>query len=398
MNRINRALCFPLLAGCLLQPSARGAHPGAEQDIPPIPDLAGKVLTVNGPVDPGVLGATMMHEHIFINQNHPSNSGPTEATRVGFYLRPLTMDMLGAVIMGYKNRDNLILGNEDMAVRELEGYRKQGGGALVDATSIGLGRDPRTLLRVSNTTGVHIIMGASWYTKSWHPQDMDDRSVESLTQEIVRDVTIGVGGSGIRSGIIGEVGTIGNPLTQNEIKVIRASGRAARFTGAAVSLHTAAYAGTNDQDKILDLLESEGADLRRVILGHSDSLVKDMPLLQGLLERGVYVEFDLLGEFPMLRKRVTAAHVGEVILELIKMGYLERILLSQDVDRKISLKSYGGMGYSFVLEQFVPHLLKKGVTQAQIRTLVEENPHRGADFCSAPVRARGRTSDKRSHV
>ena len=249
----------------------------------------------------------------------------------------------------------------------------------MDATSIGLGRDPRALRRVSNTTGVHIIMGASWYTKSWHPQDMDERSVESLTQEIVGDVTVGVGGSGIRSGIIGEVGTIGNPLTQNEIKVIRASGRASRLTGAAVSLHTAAYAGTNVQAQILDLLESEGADLGRVILGHSDSLVKDMPLLKSLLERGAYVEFDLLG---LLRKRVTAAYVGEGILELIKMGYLERILLSQDVDRKISLKSYGGMGYSFVLEQFVPHLRKKGVTQAQIRTLVEDNPHRVLTFAA----------------
>ena len=109
-------------------------------------------------------------------------------------------------------------------------------------------------------------------------------------------------------------------------------------------------------------------------------MVKDIPLLKSLLERGAYVEFDLLGEFAMLRKRVTAAHVGEGILQLIKMGYLERILLSQDVDRKIFLKSYGGMGYSFVLEQFVPHLLKHGVTQAQIRTLVEENPHRVLTF------------------
>ena len=380
MNSIRSASILLLLASCLLQISVRGGGLEVTKNTPPIPDLAGKVLTVNGPIDPAALGATMMHEHIFINQNHSSSSGPTEATRVGFYLKPLAMDMLGAVIMGYQNRDNLILGDEVMAVQELEGYRKQGGGALVDATSIGLGRDPRALRRVSNTTGVHVIMGASWYTKSWHPEDMDKRSVDSLTQEIVQDVTIGVGGSGVRSGIIGEVGTIGNPLTQNEIKVIRASGRAARLTGAAVSLHTAAYAGTNDQHKILDLLESEGADLSRVILGHSDSLVKDMPLLKSLLERGAYVEFDLLGEFPMLRKRVTAAHVAEGILELIKMGYLERILLSQDVDRKIFLKSYGGMGYSFVLEQFVPHLLKKGVTQAQIRTLVEENPQRILTF------------------
>lgn len=322
----------------------------------------------------------MMHEHIFINQNHPSVSGPREASRLGFYLKPLTMDMLGRVIMGYSNRDNLILGDEETAIRELKDYQKQGGGTLVDVTSIGLGRDARALQRVSNATGVHIVMGASWYTKSWHPDDMDQHSVDDLTREIVRDVTIGVGISGIRSGIIGEVGTIGAPLTPNEIKVIQASGRASRITGAAISFHTASYAGINDQHRILDLLESEGADLGRVILGHSDNLVKDMPLLKSLLSRGVYVEFDLLGEFPMLSKPVTAAHVGEGLLELIQLGYLDRVLLSQDVDRKIMLKAYGGMGYSFVLEQFVPYLKRKGITDTQIQTLVRENPRRVLTF------------------
>ena len=379
MHRTLGTSAILLTISCLLHTFLPGASQ-EEQDFPVIPNLAGKVLTVNGPVDPAELGPTMMHEHIFINQNHPSDSGPSEATRAGFYLRRLTMDMLGAVIMGYKNRSNLILGDEEMAVREMEDYRRQGGGAIVDVTSIPLGRAPRALRRVSNSTGIHVVMGASWYSKSWHPENMAERSVEDLTREIVRDVTIGVGNSGVRSGIIGEVGTVGKPLTENEIKVIRASGRASRLTGAAVSVHTAAFKGINDQHRILDLLDSEGTNPGKVILGHSDALVKNTSLLKSLLERGVYVEFDLLGEFAMLGKRVTAAHVGEGMLELIEMGYLERILLSQDVDRKIMLKSYGGMGYSFVLEQFVPHLLGKGVTQTQIRTLVEENPQRVLTF------------------
>ena len=113
----------------------------AEETPQQILDLAGKVLTVNGPVEPDSLGATMAHEHIFINRNHRNRPAPTTATRVRFYLKPLTMDMLGAVTMGYPNRDNLILGDETTALQELADYRKRGGGTLVDVTSIGLGRD-----------------------------------------------------------------------------------------------------------------------------------------------------------------------------------------------------------------------------------------------------------------
>ena len=217
-----------------------------------IPNMAGKVLTVNGPIDPDDLGTTMMHEHILARFDNPSSDPPSEATKLNCYNRPLTIDMLGSVLnMGYRNKDNLILGDEQMAIEELRDYKMQGGNGVVDVTSIGLGRDPQGLRRVANATQIHIIMGSSWYTKDYHPKEMDERSLESLTQEIVRDVTVGVGDSWIRSGIIGAVGTVGNPLIPNEIKVIRASGRASRLTGAAVSLHTAA--GITEQEKILDL-------------------------------------------------------------------------------------------------------------------------------------------------
>ena len=347
-----------------------------------IPNMAGKVLTVNGPIDPDDLGTTMMHEHILARFDNPSSDPPSETTKLNFYNRPLTIDMLGSVLnMGYRNKDNLILGDEQMAIEELRDYKMQGGNGVVDVTSIGLGRDPQGLRRVANATQIHIIMGSSWYTKDYHPKEMDERSVESLTQEIVRDVTVGVGDSWIRSGIIGAVGTVGNPLTPNEIKVIRASGRASRLTGAAVSLHTAA--GITEHEKILDLLQAEGTDLGRVIVGHSDWLVKELPFLKRLLERGVYIEFDHLGKLSRLRKGTTGhVDVSGGIVELIQTGYLDRILLSQNVNRKVDLKAYGGLGYSFVHELFIPLLRRLGVTEEQVEMMVVTNPKRVLTFAA----------------
>ena len=232
----------------------------AQEASEQVSNLAGKVLTVNGPVDPGSLGATMAHEHIFINRNHPNQPAPTEASRVRFYLKPLAMDMLGAVTMGYPNRDNLILGDELTAVEELTDYRKRGGGTLVDVTSIGLGRDPAALRRVSRTTGVHVVMGTGWDIRAVNVGDLEKRSLDDLTRELVQDVTSGLGSGGIRSGIIGEVATAGNPLTSIDIKLVRTAGRASRITGAPVSLHSGGF-GSESTHAMLDLLEEEDTDL-----------------------------------------------------------------------------------------------------------------------------------------
>jgi phosphotriesterase-related protein len=200
----------------------------------------------------------------------------------------------------------------------------------------------------------------------------------------VRDLTVGVADTGVRAGIVGAVGTDGNPLTANEVKVIRASAQASRLTGAALSVHTGAARGINEQSGILDLLQAEGADLNRVIIGQCDYLANDLPILERLLDRGAYVQFDGLSEFsPMLRRPVTDAHVARGIVQLIKKGYLKRILLSQGVDGKIALKAYGGRGYSSVLELFVPHLKRLGVTADQIETILIGNPKTVLTFVSA---------------
>ena len=357
-----------------------------------VPNIAGKVLTVNGTMDPGELGPTIMHEHIFIDfwkDKVPPHNTP--ATDAALWDQKLALDNLHLALRRNHIKDNHVLGDEDTALAEVMEFKKNGGSTIVDVTSIGLGRDPHALRRVANGTGLKVIMGSGWYKKTYHPDDMDQRTVEDMAEEIVRDVTRGVGDTGIRSGIIGEVGIDGNPLTPNEIKSLQAAARASRATGAAISLHR----GGQGREKLqtISVLEEAGADLSRVIFGHSDRIAWDMPLMLEILGHGVYMQFDTLGkdvtslflrpaqgDTEVTPSLATTPQVIEAIPNLIEQGYGGRILLSHDVCHKNDLKGYGGNGYSFVLERVLPTLRSKGVTEEQITGLIVDNPRRVLAF------------------
>ena len=297
------------------------------------------------------------------------------------------MDILGAIQWKWDvNKDNLLLTDERTAVDELMDFKEFGGRSVVDVTSIGLKRNPAGLQRVAQATGLTIVMGASWYRRPWHPSDMDGRSVESLTDEIVRDVTVGVDGTAIRAGIIGEVGaaeSLKRPLSPNEIKVVRASARASRLTGAAISLHTGLSAG--EPPRVLDLLAEEGADLSRVIVGHAHRFAANVPYAKQLAQRGVYIQFDLLGVYGIVWTPENDRDVANAIKELMASGYGDRILLSHDVCTKSQLKKYGGNGFASVFEQFVPYLRTQGVTDQQIEMMLVRNPARVLAFAAPRV-------------
>ena len=186
-------------------------------------------------------------------------------------------------------------------------------------------------------------------------------------------------------GIIGEIGVNGGPITANEEKSIRAAARASRTTGAPISLHRGGVGGERRQT--LDLIEEEDADLGRVILGHSDEIADDLDLMVELLERGPYIQFDLIGREQAVTRidaigpetslglSVTARDAMAVIM-LIEAGYEDRILLSHDVCWKVHLKRYGGFGYSYILERFLPHLRNIGVEEVQIEKMMVHNPRR----------------------
>jgi len=180
--------------------------------------LAGKVQTVLGPIDPDELGVTMTHEHLLVSTVGVYKE-PTEASLRAKWEAPFSIEILGWLLHGRGiNKDNSKLDHIPTVVAEVNLYKEFGGTALVDATSLGLGRDPVGLTRISRATGVNIIMGGSFYVGVTHPADMDERSEESLTEQIAGDVLNGVGNTGIRSGVMGEVGCTW-PLRPNERKV-----------------------------------------------------------------------------------------------------------------------------------------------------------------------------------
>jgi phosphotriesterase-related protein len=209
---------------------------------------------------------------------------------------------------------------------------------------------------------------------------MSALTVEELTAIVVADVTTGAQGTGVRAGIIGEVGIQGRPLVDNEIKSIRASARAARITGAPLSLHS--FAAPEEMLEALDIIESEGVALSRVVMSHTGGPLSDY--LTELFGRGVFVEWDYMGQAPLGAER--DAQIAATIKAAIDAGHLRQILLSHDICTAPQLAKNGGGGYTYISERIVPALASLGVTPAEIETLLVDNPRRALTFVAPAAR------------
>ena len=275
------------------------------------------------------------------------------------------------------NRDNVILGDIATAIAEIGLYREHGGRSLVEATSIGIARDPRGLAEISRAAGVNVVMGSSYYVDSAHPPDMDARSEKAIRAEIVSDVTVGAQGTAIRAGIIGEVGCSW-PLTENERKVLRASAAAQRATGAALLIHP----GRNECAplQILAVLEEAGADLGRTVMGHLDRTVFRRDALAGIADTGCYLEWDLFGREeshypfnPEIDMPSDAKRMDDIAWAAAR-GHGRKIVVSQDICSKFRLQRYGGHGYHYLLSQVAPRMRARGFAPELLDDIFVNNP------------------------
>jgi predicted metal-dependent phosphotriesterase family hydrolase len=304
------------------------------------------VQTVRGSVAPESIGFTLPHEHTAIALWHVQS-------RWDYW--ELTAD-------------------EPVIEAELGLFRAAGGSCLADLTLPGVGRDPARLAGLSERTGLHIVMGCGWYRDAYYPPEahIDRRSVDDLADELVREATDGVGETGIRPGIIGEIGTDKPWLTPAEERVHRAAARAARRTSLAITTHAVMSDVGLAQ---LRVFEEEGLDPGRVVIGHADSY----PSLEHYLEivrRGANLEFDFLGMSFTPVERKGEERIAGFVLELLARGHGDRVLLSQDVCHNSQLKQYDGNGYVHLHESFLPRLRAAGASEADITRLTVTNPVR----------------------
>ena len=220
-------------------------------------DLIGKAQTVLGAVPADELGISLTHEHLLVDLGSTFQP-PEDASSYSFAYQPVTTENLWWVRYNYGgNKDNMELLDEDTAIAEAARFKKSGGQTIVDATSVGIKRDPLGLARIARATGLNVIMGSGYYVHDYHPKSIVDKSEDEIVEEIVSDITEGVGDTGIRSGVIGEVGCSW-PLDENERKSLRAAARAQRLTGAPLLIHP----GRNPQAplEIMEIVRESGGE------------------------------------------------------------------------------------------------------------------------------------------
>ncbi len=339
-------------------------------------------MTVRGPISPEDLGMTLMHEHLEVDLSLYFVEDP-EAPELRD--APVSMELLHKLRRRPfgTTRDNFNLGDADVMAEEVQRFLDAGGRTICEVSTLGMGRDPLALKALSERTGVNIVMGGGLYVDVSHPDWTRDKSVDELAEIFARDVLEGVDGTGIRSGLIGEIGTSGIPgtdgaeqVTPSEEKSLRAAARAGLRTGAAVSVHLDVTG--HGAHRVLDILEEEGLPPDRIVLGHMD-LQEDFEYHLSVARRGAYLEYDCLGRdyyTDELGHRAFGHDTWRVrfLAELVGQGYANRLLLSQDIALKFDLCRYGGVGYAHVANVIVPMLARAGVGEADIKRMLVDNP------------------------
>lgn len=317
------------------------------------------VATALGDLDVSNLGRTLSHEHLFMN------------------------------IMLERRGDGLVH-DERALIEELGVFRAQGGATIFDLTTAeltpgstadstadfaateGQTRNPRNvegIQRVSRAAGVHVVLGAGRYRDPFISANVVDvLGVDGIAEEIVRDLTLGIPGTSARAGLIGEIGSDKWFISPTEEKVFLASAKAHVATNAAVYTHAARWHVALDQ---IRLLVAHGTDPGKIAIGHVDTVPTPGYALT-VAETGVFVGIDTINT---ARSHDVQFRIN-LVMELVKAGYLERILLSHDVCLSSQLAVNGGNGFGFVLGGFKRALMDAGLQEEEFEEIIGGNPAR----------------------
>lgn len=309
---------------------------------------AGRLRTVTGMIATSdVTGPVLSHEHLRLDLRWPERPRLVESDPRRF------------------------LDEEKAVQRELTALRKERGlGLVVDLTCSGMGRNAAALARISAGARVPVVAGTGVFTEPFHPafvREALDGGAERLTERLLAEVGFGMDGTNALPGVIGEIGSWGEAPTEAEELCLRAAARAARYSG--LSVATYGRAGLAQ----LEILTGAGLAPERVAVGQQDR-VDDPGQHRKIAETGAYVSFGslcLAGE----DHAAIGARVRDV-MDLLEAGHASRVLLSTGVSRMAQITRYGGAGYAYLFDTFLPALRAAGADDATLDAILRDNPLR----------------------
>ncbi|MBO2465169.1 phosphotriesterase family protein [Actinomadura violacea] len=313
----------------------------------------GRLRTVTGTIATSdITGPVLSHEHLGMDLRWPARPQQVESDPARW------------------------LDEEKGVQRELNELRKDRGlGLVVDLTCSGMGRNAAALARISAGSRVAVVAGTGVFTEPFHPAFVREalaagpgpEGVERLAERLLAEIGFGMDGTNSLPGVIGEIGTWGEAPTEAEELCLRAAARAARYSG--LSVATYGRAGLAQ----LEILTAAGLPADRVAVGQQDR-VDDPGQHRKIAETGGYVSFGTLGlageDHAAIGARVRA------VMDLLEAGHAERVLLSTGVSRMEQVVRYGGSGYGYLFETFLPALRAAGADEATLDTVLRANPLR----------------------
>ncbi len=200
-------------------------------------------------------------------------------------------------------------------------------------------------------------------------------SIDDIANEIVHEALQGVDGTGVKIGLIGEIG-VSSDFTPEEQKSLRGAARAQARTGLPLMVHLPGWLRLGH--RVLDVVEQEGADVSHTVLCHMNPSHDDLGYQGELAGRGAFIEYDMIGmDFFYADQQVQCPsddEAAKALVQLVERGYLDRILLSHDVFLKMMLTRYGGNGYAYILKHFLPRLKRHGLDDLTLQILMRDNP------------------------
>lgn len=325
------------------------------------------IRTFNGDISPEKLGFTYSHEHIVCRPDYWVQRGV----------------------------DDLLLDDKEKSQKDVEDFKRHGGRTIVDATAIDYGRDVQAVKQISDETGIQII-GTAGFNKNFlwdarvkeelkpiigdfetYSEWIEKTSINKLTEFVIREVEEGLEGTPFKAGQV-KFGTGYNRITPLEEKTLRAVARAHHETKAPVHSHT--EAGTMGLEQ-LELLRSENVNLGYLSLGHMDRN-PDPYYHEQIAKTGAYLSFDGIAKI----KYAPESTRIQCILELVKKGYEDQILVSGDTARKTYYKHYDhGLGLEYIIAKWVPRFIDDANRQGfdgekLINKFFVENPARCFSF------------------
>lgn len=270
--------------------------------------------------------------------------------------------------------------------RKLIEFRRHGGKTIVDRTGMFHGREVKLYETLSNTTGVHIIASTglgpepmlSGYFVTPQKNPPTPWSAEQFADLFAKEVTEGIVVPRIeRSGLAGLVTSIASRtgMTEKETNLFRGSAQAALTTGVPVSVQYGADAVSD-----LEVLLGEGIEPNRAIIGGLDRLdAVERREVFAVARRGAYAALDHVG-WATYEGFVNDEQRVQLIAELFNEGLGDRVLISTNAVGVAKGHEAKDISYDYLLTTFVPMLRKAGVTDEQVRTLLEDNPQRVLTF------------------